>query len=63
MRAEPERRAVFALCQRGGRALTITCVENIAWNHRACEAHGAGGFDACLADFFARIDEAAATSR
>jgi hypothetical protein len=62
MRAEPERRAVFTLCQRGGRALTIACVENIARNHRACEAYGAGGFEACLADFSARIDEAAAAS-
>jgi hypothetical protein len=63
MRAEPERQAVFALCQRGGRALTIACVENVARNHRACEARGAGGFDACLTDFFTRIDEAAAASR
>jgi hypothetical protein len=62
MRAEPERRAVFTLCQRGGRALTIACVENIARNHRACEAYGAGGFEACLADFFARIDEAGSSS-
>jgi hypothetical protein len=63
IRAEPERRAVFALCRSGGRALTIACVESIARNHRACAAHGADGFEACLADFFTRIDEAAAARR